>query len=99
MSKAKLLEDAVRMLLDVKGFKYISSKNQTVRCYKCQSFQKVRTQGFDFFVFHPKVFFCEVKTGSGRLTKSQKETKAMAEACGIPYFEIHDTVDELLDVL
>ncbi len=99
MSKAKDLEDAVRKLLDVKGFKYISSKNQTVRCFKCQAFQKVRTQGFDFFAFAPRVMMIECKTGKGRLSKPQKVMQAEAESVGVPYIVVRDTVDVLLDVL
>ena len=99
MSRAKDLEDAVRKYLDLKGCKYISSKNQTVKCYRCKAFQQVRTQGFDFLVIHPEVHFLEVKTGSGKLTKPQKKMRAMADECGIPYTVVHDTVEAVMEVL
>ena len=96
MSRAKDLEDAVRKYHDAKGHKYMSSKNQTVKCWKCKAFQQVRTQGFDFLVWFPFVRFEECKTGTGTLTKPQKKCKTEAEAVGIPYLVIHDTIDALL---
>jgi len=97
VSRAKDLETAVRKYLDLKGCKYISSKNQTVKCYKCNAYQQVRTQGFDFLVFWPEVHFIEVKTGAGKLSPAQKEYRAAADKVGIPYTVVHDTIDVLLD--
>jgi len=99
MSRAKDLEDAVRNLLDLYGCQYISSKNQTVKCYKCQAYQKVRTQGFDFLVFSPRVFMVECKTGKAKLTKPQKEMKAIAESEGLPYIVVRNEVDVLVKFL
>jgi len=101
MNRPKELEDAVRKFLDLKNCQYISSKNQTVRCYKCGCFQKVRTQGFDFFVYAPlnRLCFIECKTGKSRLTKPQEAAKAIAEQENIPYIVVRDTVDELVDCM
>jgi len=99
--RSKQLEDTVRAYLDLKKCQYISSKNQTVKCYKCNAFQQVRTQGFDFFVFYPvdMMAFIECKTGAGKMSPSQKKTQAMAEGCGIPYHIVIDTIDSLLEVM
>lgn len=99
MSRAKGFEDAVRKLLDVHGMKYISSKNQAVKCRRCKAYQQVRTQGFDFLVYWPRVIFIECKTGESRLTDAQKKMKEEVQSAGVTYVELHDTVDVLLDVL
>jgi len=99
MSRAKELEDAGRKYFDLKNYEYISAKNQTVKCYKCGAFQQVRTQGFDFLIWHPKIAFAEFKTGAGVLSKSQKKLKATCERVGVPYIEVHDTIDDLMKVL
>jgi len=96
VNRGKELEDAARKYLDLKGYLYISAKSQTVKCLKCGQFQKVRTEGFDQFVYYPDVFVLEEKTGAGVLSPAQKRMKEKCERVGIPYLELKDNIDLLL---
>ena len=95
MSRDKEYEKACGTLLTAKGYHYISAENQTVKCYKCGSFQQVRTEGFDFHVFFPRTFFVECKTKGGKLSPSQLKLQALCKKLGVPYIVVRDTIDEL----
>ena len=94
----KEFELAVEKLLKLNNCSYHRVSNY--RCFNCGQVQNHSAAGFpDFFIYYPKVFAVEVKTGSAKLTPKQKEIKEKMQKSGIHYIELHDNVDELLEYL
>jgi len=95
--RSKELEDAVVKLLDAKGLRYMRVDNY--RCFKCGQVQNSKAKGHpDFEVYSPH-FYIECKTGTGKLTKDQREIKKLIEDVGIKYITVKDNVDEVLSYL
>lgn len=98
MNRGKELEIAVERLLNLNKFSFMRIDNY--RCFHCGTVQNSKVKGApDFFVYHPFVFACEVKTGSGRLTDQQKIIKNKMQESGIEYLVLRDNVDELLNMI
>jgi len=98
MKRWKELEHAVANLLMVRGYLYHRVDNY--RCYKCGAVQNRKATGWpDFFVYFPKLFAVECKTGAGKLTRGQRETKKHLELSGVEYIVCQDTVDKLINYL
>jgi len=70
------------------------------RCFKCGQVQNSKAKNFpDFFVYYPKVFAVECKTGKGKLTAGQLSVKDYMERSGIKYILLRDTTDDLINFL
>ena len=92
----KQLEDAVGNLLDAKNLRYMRVDNY--RCFKCGQVQNSKAKGHpDFEVYYPH-FYIECKTGTGKLTKDQKEIKYLIEK-NAHYIIARDNIDELIKFL
>lgn len=95
-SRGKELEDAVGNLLDAKGLRYMRVDNY--RCFKCGQVQNSKATGHpDFEVYYPH-FYIECKTGTGKLSKAQKEVKSLLEKSA-HYIVVRDNIDELVKFL
>lgn len=91
------LEKAVEELLTMTGHSFIHIQHY---CPKCGMILNAATKGFpDFHVISPINFYVECKTGSGSLSKPQREVKRKIVEAGGDYIELHDTVDELENYL
>ena len=98
MKRSQELENAVEDYLKLKGCSYLRIDNY--RCFKCGQVQNSKAKGWpDFFVFYPRLYALECKTGKGRLNPTQKGVRIKMEKVGIPFLLVRDTVDELLKIL
>jgi len=96
--RARELEEAVRRMLTILKFEFMRVDNY--RCFRCGQVQNSQATGFpDFFIYYPWVFAVECKTGSGRLTKKQKEISEKLKMQGIDYITVRDNVDALFTYL
>ena len=95
MNRATELEYAVENLLSIMNMSYQRVSNY--RCFKCGQVQNSKSKGWpDFFVYHPRLLAIECKTGTGKLTKEQKEIAEKLSEMGIKYLIVRDTVDTLI---
>jgi len=98
MRRDKELEDAVEHLLILKKYKYIRVSNY--RCFRCGQVQNSKAKGLpDFYIYSPIHFAVECKTGTGKLTKEQKDVRNDILISGDDYLVVRDTVDELISYL
>ena len=98
MKRWQELEQAVERYLTGLKISYLHIKNY--RCFKCGQVQNSEATGWpDFFCYYPIQLAIECKTGSGKLTPAQEVTKQKLIASGVPYIELRDTVDELINYI
>lgn len=98
MKRWQEFEKAVENLLLYYKCEFIKITNY--RCFRCGQVQNSKAANVpDFFIYYPKVFAVECKTGKGALTEGQKKTKEKMEKAGIPYILLRDTTDELIEYL
>ena len=99
MERWQELEKAVEDLLKAKGLRYMHLTNYA--CFKCGQVQNSKAKGHpDFEIYYPH-FYVECKTGTGKLSKDQKEIKYLIEK-NAHYIIARDNIDELvkfIDVL
>jgi hypothetical protein len=90
----KQLENAVEQFAKLHKLEY--RKTENYRCFKCGQVQNRKAKGFpDFLFFYPFILALEVKTGSGRLTKEQKDFKLKWEH-NADYLLLRDTIDDFV---
>ena len=91
-------EEAVENLLLY--YKCSFHKVTNYRCFVCGQVQNAKAKNFpDFFIYHPRVFAVECKTGKGELSKGQEKVKEQMEEAGIKYILLRDTTDDLINFL
>jgi len=94
--RSKQLEDAVGNLLDAKNLRYMRVDNY--RCFNCGQVQNTKAKGHpDFEVYYPH-FYVECKTGTGKLSKDQREIKKLLEKT-THYIVVKDNIDELIKII
>ena len=95
--RSKQLEDAVGNLLDAKNLRYMRVDNY--RCFNCGAIGNSRAKGWpDFFCYSPFLLAIECKTGTGKLSKSQREIKKLLEKT-THYIVVKDNIDELIKII
>lgn len=98
MTRARELEAAVANYLKLKRCDYLRIDNY--RCFKCGQVQNAKAKGWpDFFVYSPKIYALECKTGKGKLNPTQKGVRIKMEKAGIPFLIVRDNIDELIKTL
>lgn len=94
MKRWQEFEKAIKDYLNAKRMRFIRI---FYRCPKCGFVFNRQAKGWpDFFIYYPKIFAIEAKTGSSQLSKEQREIKEMLEIMQIEYIKLQDTVDELI---
>ena len=97
IDRSKQLEDAVGNLLDAKGLRYMRVDNY--RCFKCGQVQNTKAKGHpDFEIYYPH-FYVECKTGTGKLSKDQREIIKLIERSGLTCLVLRDNIDNLIELI
>jgi hypothetical protein len=92
--RGKQFEGVVRKYLSLNNIPFCEFD---YRCRKCGTIMNSGASGLpDFLCFKPLVGI-ECKTGSGRLSKSQKNMKKIFENADVPYIVARDNIDTVVE--
>ena len=98
MKRSKELENSVKSLLDSLNISYMRVDNY--RCFRCGQVQNHKAKGWpDFYCYYPFLLAIECKTGTGKLSKKQKDIRNKLIKSGTPYIVAKDNIDKLLKIL